>query len=173
MRSFSFGIHENRTGRIFGNAKARGNLRFNPFLQNIEDSLQGKCDFQISNGKIANTGIQDQLGIFLDPLKYKLKDLEFNTISGSITISGKSYRFNPLVFTSPDIRLMAEGSVTNKDTLDSKITLEFDNTFIQDLTNPAAMLALNRYKKGKWYTRHFAIKGNISEGKYDPQDMDQ
>jgi hypothetical protein len=152
--------------RIFGIGQARGSFRFNPFTEKPEETLQGRIEFQITNGKVANTGIQDELGVFLESLKYKLKDLEFNRINGTINLAGKSMQFNPLVFNSPDIRLMAEGNVLQGDILDSKMTLEFNNTFIQDLPNPA-LLALNKYKKGKWFTVNFTAKGKFSEGKYD------
>jgi hypothetical protein len=65
---------------------------------------------------------------------------------------------------------MAEGNITNKDTLDSKMTLEFNNNFIQDIPNPA-LIQLNQYKKGRWYTQHFSVKGNISEGRYDMNEI--
>jgi AsmA-like C-terminal region len=157
--------------RIFGIGQARGSFRFNPFSDKPEETLQGRVEFQITNGKVANTGIQDELGVFLESLKYKLKDLEFNRINGTINLVGKSMQFNPLVFTSPDIRLMAEGNILQGDILDSRMTLEFNNTFIQDLPNPA-LLALNKYKKGRWFTVNFTAKGKISEGKYDVKEKD-
>jgi hypothetical protein len=164
-------IKKELTNRIFGNGTARGSLKFNPFAEKIPDSMLGKIDFQILNGKISNTGIQDELGVFLDPLKYKLKDLEFNRINGTIYLTGRNIMFNPVAFNSSDIRLMAEGNIIQAENLDSKMVLEFDNTFIQDLPNPA-LIALQKYKKGKWFTVNFTAKGVISEGKYDVKSRD-
>jgi hypothetical protein len=164
-------IKKELSHRIFGTAAARGSLKFNPFAESASDTMQGKIDFQITGGKISNTGIQDELGVFLDPLKYKLKDLEFNRINGTLTINGSNITFNPLAFNSSYIRLMAEGSIIQRDQLDSRMVLEFDNTFIQDLPNPA-LLALQKYKHGKWYTVNFTAKGKISEGKYDVKSRD-
>jgi hypothetical protein len=152
-------------GRLFGVAKAKATLSFNPLSQKPIDTLQGKCSFSISNGKLANTGIQNKLGVFLDPLKFKLKDLEFNTINGAILFQGSVIQLQTFVFNSPDIRLIVEGSVTQRDYIDSSITLEFNNVFIQDLPNPA-LLTLDKYKKGKWFTVNFSTKGKISDDNY-------
>lgn len=160
-------INKEFTGRFYGVAQCRGHFIFNPFSSNpIEKSLQGKIDFSVTNGKIANTGLQNQLGIFLDALKYKLSDLEFNTIKGSIAVNNSNFLVQSIIFNAPDIRLSASGTISNNDMLETKLTLEFNNTFIQDLPNPA-LLTLNKYKIGKWFTIHILTKGEISKGKHD------
>jgi hypothetical protein len=157
-------------GRLFGSAKARASISLKPLDDDIISSIKGTCDFSVANGKVANTGVQDALGIWLDPLKYKLKDLEFNTISGSVKMDQGNFDIRTLIFNSPEIRLMVDGTIAKKTELNSKIALEFTSTFIQDLPNPA-LLRLNRYKKGRWYTIHISAKGNIPEAKYDVSEI--
>lgn len=153
--------------RFFGVAKGKAALIMDPFSSKpLIDTLHGKVNFTISNGKVVNTGIQNQLGAFLDPLKFKLRDLEFNWISGNIFINGQSLIMQSMVFNSPDIRLICDGSIQQSNILDSKMTLEFNNNFIQDIPNPA-LLTINKYKKGKWYTVNFTTKGKISDNNYN------
>ena len=159
-------------GRLYGNAKARVSLSFRPGEGNIADTLQGSCDFLITNGKVANTGVQNALGIWLDSLKYKLKDLEFNTISGSVSADRGNLDIKTLIFNSPDIRVMVNGDVRKKTDLNAKLVLEFNSSFLQDVPNPAvAMIQISGYKKGKWYTIPRSVKGNISEGKYETSEI--
>ena len=57
-------------------------------------------------------------------------------------------------------------------TLVQQIRLEFNSNFIQDIPNPAvALIQINGYKKGKWYTIPRQVKGNIPEGKYDTSEI--
>jgi len=133
--------------------------------QELTKSLKGKMEFTIQNGKVANTGIQNGLGIWLSELKYKLKDLEFNTIHGNFNIAGNNYYINAFSFTAPDIRLNLEGYLNRNLEGDMKMDLEFTKNFILDLPNPA-FLQLNKYKRGGWYSIPFQIKGkDITESK--------
>ena len=154
-------------GRFFGLAKGKATISIDPFSgKPLVDTIQGKCSFIISNGKVVNTGIQNQLGTFLDPLKFKLRDLEFNAISGNLIINGQTILLQSMIFNSPDVRLICDGSLYQRNILNSKMTLEFNNSFIQDLPNPA-LLTINKYKKGRWYTVNFSAKGKISDNNYN------
>ena len=105
-------IEKELTGRLFGNAKGRIAVSFTPLADNPAESIKGTCDVAVTNGKVANTGIQDALGVWLDPLKYKLKDLEFNTISGNFQMDKGNVGVKTLIFNSPDIRVMVDGDVS-------------------------------------------------------------
>jgi hypothetical protein len=163
-------LNKEMEGRVFGNAKARLAVSFRPADANPAETIQGKCDFAVTNGKLVNTGIQNALGIWLDSLKYKLKDLEFNTISGSVLLERGNLDIRTLIFNSPDIRVMVDGEVLHKNDLNAKLSLEFTSTFIQDIPNPA-LIRLNMYKKGKWYTIPISAKGDISKSKYDVNEI--
>ena len=165
-------LYKQAEGRIFGNARARLDLSFRPTDKNPIDTITGSCEFAVTGGKVANTGVQNALGIWLDSLKYKLKDLEFNTISGSVAVDRGNVDIRSLIFNSPDIRIMVDGKILRRTDLSAKLMLEFNSTFIQDIPNPAvALIQINGYKKGKWYTIPRQVKGNISEGKYDTSEI--
>jgi hypothetical protein len=158
---------KDKTPRFFGNAA--GKLNFNFSLKKnrrLLDSIKGNAQFKIDQGKLVNTGIQNGLGIWLDPLKHKLKDLEFDTIYGNINVDGSKYNVNSFVFNSPNIRLAMNGFFTKGLKGDLKINLEFNKYFVQDLPKLATISILQKYKKGKWYVFPFSDKGeDITDSK--------
>jgi uncharacterized protein involved in outer membrane biogenesis len=149
--------------RIYGFMSGGGRLNF--FIgNNLLDSLKGNIRFQIDRGKIVNTGIQNGLGIWLSELKYKLTDLEFNTINGEIDISGRNYIINRFIFDSENIRLKLHGSMNGDfETSGMDISLELTPRFIQDI--PAIAFGLKNRKEGDWYIIPFTGSGKITEGK--------
>ena len=159
-------LSKKMNNRFFGTAMGSAEASFRVAGgQELTKSLKGKMEFTIQNGKVANTGIQNGLGIWLSELKYKLKDLEFNTIHGNFNIAGNNYYINAFSFTAPDIRLNLEGYLNRNLEGDMKMDLEFTKNFILDLPNPA-FLQLNKYKRGGWYSIPFQIKGkDITESK--------
>ncbi len=145
--------------RFFGTAGGKADLSFTINKDfNFYDSMEGKVEFSINNGKLVNTGIQNGLGIWLSELKYKLRDLEFSRIYGNIIISGSNYTINSFVFNAQDIRLRMDGAINRQLAGDLKIFLEFTGNFIQDLPNPV-YLQLGKYKKGRWYVIPFVSRG--------------
>lgn len=156
-------LSEKFKNRFFGTAQGRAELGFR-VARGAETgkSAKGKLEFTISNGKLVDTGIQNGLGVVLSEMRYKLKDLEFNRIYGNFNILGDNYYVNLFQFEAPDIRLKLDGQFNKELSGNMKMSLEFNKTFIQDLPNPA-LLQLNKYKHGGWYTIPFAIKGNITQ----------
>ncbi len=152
--------------RFFGTARGTIDLAFRVGETiNTENSVKGKMDFTVLNGKVANTGIQNGLGTWLAELRHKLKDIEFTTITGNFNIIGNAYYINSFAFTAPDIRLKMEGFVNKSLEGDLKMDLQFNKSFIADLPNPA-FIQLNKYKQGAWYTIPFSIKGkDITDSK--------
>lgn len=159
-------LSKKMNNRFFGTAQGSAEASFRVTGGgDIAKSLKGKIEFTIQNGKVANTGIQNGLGIWLSELKYKLKDLEFNTIYGNFNIVGSSYYINSFSFNAPDIRLKLDGYLNRDLEGDMKMDLEFTRNFILDLPNPA-FLQLNQYKHSGWYSIPFHIKGkDITESK--------
>lgn len=160
-------LSERFRDRLFGVAGGRAEGDF-VIEENsgIADSLRGRIEFSIDRGKLVNTGIQDGLGIWLEELKYKLKDLEFNKIYGNIGISGKLFQINSFIFSARDIRLKIDGFIDRSLEGDLKIDLEFTRKFIEDVPNPAIFLQLNKYKRDHWYLLPFQAKGkDITDGR--------
>jgi hypothetical protein len=159
-------LSEQFSNRLFGVAAGMIDVKFSIDRDfNIFNSLKGKMEFNIDNGKLVNTGIQDGLGIWLAELKYKLKDLEFSKIYGNCSFSGINYNVNSLIFNSKDIRLKLNGYLNKLLEGDLKIDLEFTGNFIKDLPNPG-LLQINKYKKGNWYVIPFQAKGkDITDSK--------
>ncbi len=90
---------KNKKARFFGIANGKVNINF--YLRNKNNFLEAinsKIQFQINKGKMVDTGIQNGLGIWLSPLKHKLKDLEFNRIYGNIYKNNIDYTINSFVF---------------------------------------------------------------------------
>jgi hypothetical protein len=157
---------DNFKNRFFGIAEGRANINFSPG-KNFTDTVYGKFDFTIKNGKVADTGIQNGLGIWLSELKYKLKDLEFNKISGNINIAGKNFIINSFIFNADDIRVKLNGAFDKKFFAEKNVDIElsFTKNFIQDLPGPAiTLMGLDRYFTGGWYIIPFAAKGKITDG---------
>ncbi len=154
------GLGERFKDRVFGVAggKAEGDFVIEESA-GFADSLRGKIEFSIDRGKLVNTGIQNGLGIWLEELKYKLKDLEFNRIYGNITMAGNAFQINSFIFSAQDIRLRMDGSINRELEGDLKIDLEFTRKFIEDVPNPAIFLQLNKYKRDRWYLLPFQAKG--------------
>lgn len=160
-------LSERFTDRLFGVA---GGMAEGDFVieenSGIADSLRGRIEFSIDRGKLVNTGIQDGLGIWLEELKYKLKDLEFNKIYGNVGISGRLFQINSFIFSARDIRLKMNGFIDRSLEGDLKIDLEFTRKFIEDVPNPAIFLQLNKYKRDNWYLLPFQAKGkDITDGR--------
>lgn len=145
--------------RLFGIAKGKISLGFS--LKNISKTFKGNAEFSITNGKMLNTGLQNALGIFLEPLKYKLRDLEFNTIYGNLNISGDSYTVNSFVFNSREIRMSVNGKFNGGFSGNLDINVEFNDDFIKEIPN-IAYLQLNKYKSGLWYTIPLKVNGDIT-----------
>ncbi len=158
-------LSENFKNRFFGFAKGKANMSFE-INKNIFKTIDGNVEFNISKGKLVNTGIQNGLGATLAELKYKISDLEFNTIYGNFDIKRDLFLVNSFVFNSDDIRLNVKGSfngdfVANPLHLD----LEFTKYLTQDLAKPAVKLRLGKYEKGNWYIVPFIINGDFTDSK--------
>ncbi len=155
---------ENMKDRFFGIANGRTNLKFT-LGDNISESTVGNVTFDISRGKVVNTGIQKGLILFLADLKYKLRDLEFREIYGNIDVLGNQYMAKSFIFNSEDIRMSIKGKLDrNLMAENMNMKLEFNNHFIKDIPRPALSL-LRKYSKGSWYEIPFAINGKITESK--------
>lgn len=150
--------------RIFGNTSGQLQVTIVP-KDPIIDRITGKVEVSVENGKLANTGLQNGLSIWLQDLKYKLSNLEFQKIYGNFNLNGPVITINSFIFNAPEIRLKLNGQYNRHDESDVAISLEFSSNFIQDLPNPA-LLQLAKYKKGRWYIIPFRAQGkDIFEGK--------
>ncbi len=156
--------NENLKNRFFGFADGNATLSIIPG-KNAEENIRGKIVFNITKGKVVNTGVQNGLILFLAELRYKLKDLEFNKIYGNIDLDTGKYNINSFIFNSEDIRLSLNG-ILEKDlnAKDMQMKLEFNNHFIKDIPRPAVAF-LNKYQNGKWYIMPFVINGDITSSK--------
>ncbi len=164
-------LNEELSGRFFGIAEGYVNLGFGITKDaDIFDSLKGRIEFNIDKGKLVNTGMQKGLGIWLAELKYKLSNLEFNKIYGNLGLEGNNCNVNSVLFSASDIRLKVDGyfkpfNENKKMPGDLKIDLEFNDFFIQDIPNPAQLIAKLlklpfMKKKSGWYTMPFRDKGD-------------
>ncbi len=155
-------LSEKFKNRAFGTAKGRAELGLRASKgEEALKSMKGRLEFTVSDGKLVDTGIQNGLGAVLSDMRYKLKDLEFSSIYGNFNIAGGNYYVNLFQFEAPDIRLKLDGYFNRDLDGDMKVQLEFNKNFIQDLPNPA-LLRLNAYKQGPWYSIPFKIQGNIT-----------
>ncbi|HOF32510.1 MAG TPA: AsmA family protein [Spirochaetota bacterium] len=152
-------LDENFSDRAFGIAEGKAEGNFSLSAKNISDELNYHSEFSITNGKITNTGLQNNLGFLLDPLKHKLRDIEFNRIYGSFDAYGPRYIIRQIAFTSRDIKLSVAGDVNKDKSGNINIKLEFNNDFIADIPN-IAYINLSKYKTGKWYLIPIRAKGS-------------
>ncbi len=158
-------LSDNFKGRMFGVADGRVNISCN-LEKDILKTLNGKAEIIIDKGKLANTGIQNGLGIWLSELKYKLKDLEFNKIYGNVLLNGSSYNINSIQLQSEDIQLKLRGKIDDNLIAENLlIDLEFTKGFIQDLPAPAIRIGLRKNLRGKWYVIPFVVNGDITKSK--------
>lgn len=156
--------NENLKNRFFGFADGNVALSIIPG-KNAGESIRGKVVFNITKGKVVNTGVQNGLILFLAELRYKLKDLEFNKIYGNIDLDTGKYNINSFIFNSEDIRLSLNGTLERDlNAKDMQMKLEFNNHFIKDIPRPAVAF-LNKYQNGKWYIMPFVISGDITNSK--------
>lgn len=150
--------------RLFGNVSGQLQVTIVP-KDPVIDRITGKVEITVENGKLANTGLQNGLSIWLQDLKYKLANLEFQKIYGNFNLNGPAVTINSFIFNAPEIRLKLNGQYNRHDESDVAISLEFSSNFIQDLPNPA-LLQLSKYKKGRWYIIPFRAQGkDIFDGK--------
>ncbi len=150
--------------RLFGNVSGQLQVTIEP-KDPIIDRINGKIEVSVENGKLANTGLQNGLSVWLQDLKYKLANLEFQKIYGNFNLNGPAITINSFIFNAPEIRLKLNGQYNRHDESDVAISLEFSSNFIQDLPNPA-LLQLAKYKKGRWYIIPFRAQGkDIFDGK--------
>lgn len=149
--------------RFYGLASGNLSLQFHTKgKQPVFDT--GNLDVKIAKGKLQDTGIQNGLGIVLEPLQYKLKDLEFENIYGNVAINNDRYEIHSLMFDSPNIKLSLNGNINRKNVGSMDITLLFTNQFIEDIPN-FAYPQFQKYKKGDWYMIPFEIRNqNILDG---------
>ena len=156
--------HPKIEDRFFGKASGKADLNF-LLKNNFQDSLQGKMNFNIKNGKLVDTGIQNGLGFWLKELKYKLKDLEFNDIHGDVIIKkNKNYFFSPFIFVADDINLQMEGDINGQSvTKNMDVKFKFNKNFIKEamLTSAFSYFIRKNLYEG-WYVFLFKIKGDIT-----------
>ncbi len=152
-------LNDNFSDRAFGIAEGKAEGNFLLSAKNISDELNYHSEFSITNGKITNTGLQNNLGFLLDPLKHKLRDIEFNKIYGSFDAYGQRYSIRQIAFNSRDIKLSVSGDVNKDKSGNINIKLEFNNDFIADIPN-IAYINLSKYKSGKWYLIPIRAKGS-------------
>ncbi|HQQ22909.1 MAG TPA: AsmA family protein [Spirochaetota bacterium] len=152
-------LDDNFSDRAFGIAEGKAEGNFSLSATKISDELNYHSEFNITNGKITNTGLQNNLGFLLDPLKHKLRDIEFNRIYGSFDAYGPKYSIRQIAFTSRDIKLSVAGDVNKDKSGNINIKLEFNNDFIADIPN-IAYINLSKYKSGKWYLIPIRAKGS-------------
>jgi hypothetical protein len=158
-------LSDNFKGRMFGQADGRLNISCE-LGKDILKTVKGKAEVIIDKGKLANTGIQNGLGIWLSELKYKLKDLEFNKIFLDVSLNGINYYINSFQLQSEDIQLKLRGKIDDNLIAENlRINLEFTNQFIQDLPAPAIRIGLRKNLKGKWYIIPFVLNGDITKSK--------
>jgi hypothetical protein len=163
IQDFPFQNQELKS-RFFGLADGNASLSIIPG-KNPEETIKGKIVFNISKGKVVNTGVQNGLILFLAELRYKLRDLEFNKIYGNIDLDTGRYNINSFIFNSEDIRLSLNGVLdSNLHAKNMQMKLEFNNHFIKDIPRPAVAV-LNKYQSGRWYVMPFVIKGDITNSK--------
>lgn len=152
-------IKEDLSGRIFGFAEGKIDGNFDLSQKNIRDGLNFHSEFSITTGKISDTGLQNNLGFLMSPLKHKLKDIEFNRIYGVIDGGGSKYKIRQIIFNSRDFKLSLNGEFKSDKSGDVNIKLEFSNDFIADIPN-LTYTYLNKYKSGKWYTIPIKASGS-------------
>ena len=152
-------LNENFSDRAFGIAEGKAEGHFLLSAKNISDELNYHSEFSITNGKITNTGLQNNLGFLLDPLKHKLRDIEFNKIYGSFDANGPKFSIRQIAFNSRDIKLSVSGDINKDKSGNINIKLEFNNDFIADIPN-IAYINLSKYKSGKWYLIPIRAKGS-------------
>jgi hypothetical protein len=158
-------LSENFKGRMFGVADGRVNLSCK-LGKDILKTVKGVAEVIIDKGKLANTGIQNGLGVWLSELKYKLKDLEFNKIYGNISLNGITYFINSFQLQSEDIQLKLRGKIDDNLIAENLfLNLEFTQKFIQDLPAPAIRIGLRKNLRGKWYVIPFVLNGDITKSK--------
>jgi len=157
--------HPSLKDKFFGIGEGKADLDF--FLNDFSNSLKGDINFNIANGKLADTGLQNGLGVWLRELKYKLKDLEFNNIYGQVLISKNIYRLEPFILKADDIFIQVEGEVNdNFFTPNLEVALKFNKNFIKDVTATSAFSYTIRKKlKNGWYHFTFNIEGDVTESK--------
>ncbi|MBN2079630.1 MAG: hypothetical protein JW838_11740 [Spirochaetes bacterium] len=150
--------------RFFGIVKGKGAVD-TELSERILDSAVGAVEFSIERGKLVDTGIQNGLGILLSELRYKIRDIDFNTIYGNVGIRGTNYLVNSFVFNSHNLRFKINGSFDRKLIANPlNITLEFTRDFIQDL--PGVITPwLGGYLSGEWYSVPFVMTGDMTDGK--------
>jgi hypothetical protein len=150
--------------RVFGILTGRGTLELP--LKNISlETITGSFQFQVDQGKIVDTGIQDGLGLLLSEMRHKLRDLEFSSITGDADISSGMIRINSFRFEAPEIRMRMNGSMTTK--LEARPSMDlhlyFTRRFIQDLPQPAVtLMGLEKYYSNGWFHLPFIIRGDIT-----------
>lgn len=155
--------NEKIRNHIFGVAQGKTRIDFE-ISDSLLDTARGAVEFTITRGKLADTGIQNGLGLLLSEMKYKLRDLEFNTIYGNMDIMGTTYRVHSFIFNADKIRLNITGTFNNKLIASPlNIKLEFTRGFIQDLPGIIA-LGINNYLKGEWYIIPFILNGDMMDG---------
>lgn len=163
VQDFPFENNELKN-RFFGFADGNASLTIGPG-KSFSERIKGKVVFNVTKGKLVNTGIQNGLILFLAELRYKLRDMEFNKIYGNIDLDKGEYNINSFIFNSEDIRLSLNGPLgSDLKARDMQMKLEFNNHFIKDIPRPAVAV-LNKYQSGRWYIMPFVIRGDITDSK--------
>ncbi len=156
---------EELKNRIFGIVTGRGTLEL-PLTDFSVKKITGSFQFRVDQGKIVNTGVQNGLGLLLSEMRHKLRDLEFNSITGDADISSGMIHINSFRFEAPEIRMRMNGSM-NTD-LEARpfvnLHLYFTRRFIKDLPQPAVtLMGLEKNYSNGWFHLPFIIKGDITK----------
>ncbi|HNV46559.1 MAG TPA: hypothetical protein PLE73_01820 [Spirochaetota bacterium] len=149
--------------RMFGIASGVAGLQITlPERTGARPEIRGTIVFSIVKGKFVDTGIQNGLVAILKELQYKLRDLEFERISGTIVVQGDRFVINSLTLQAPEIVVTFGGYATRSLAGDLRIELDFSRAFLKDVPNPAVW-GISKYRReGRYRIPVVAKGGNIT-----------
>jgi AsmA protein len=130
--------------------------------ESIRNNLAGNGDFVITEGKITNSKIPENLALYLGI--EELRTINFNEANGTITIRNNKAKLDS-IFSSDDISMNPSGRIG----LDETIDLEFDLKLSPRLTDKAMLKSnISSYIKDEkgWGSIPLKVSGTFAKPSY-------
>jgi AsmA protein len=130
--------------------------------ENVKKNLVADGDFNITDGKMTNAKITDNLSRFLNV--DELKTINLRKAKGTVKIRDRNARLKS-IFTSDDIEMNPSGDIG----LDETLNLAFDLKLSPRLTKKTAAKDITKYIKNEegWSVVPLKVSGTLSDPSYN------
>ncbi len=148
---------------LFGNLFLKFNMNgrgINPDA--IMESITGKADLRITDGRLTGTGITKGLAAYLDA--EKLEVLSFKAISGDVQLEGGNFKIDS-AYAAKDLRMAPKGTIGLDGSIDLSLNLRLAPELAARIDGNEIVSQLLKNQEG-WAVIPLNVAGSLSAPKF-------